>query len=59
MLYIWVNHLRHQKYKNKRLRKKSKLINIFINYIDKFKAERTTKEYNIYKKTLRMIGTTG
>ena len=47
-----MEHLRHQKYKNKQLQNNFKVINISINDTDKFeKKKRTIKEENIYKKT--------
>ena len=45
-----MDHLRHQKYKNKQLENNFKPINISINDIDKFEKKRTNKEENIYKK---------
>ena len=49
-IYIQMDHLRHQKYKNKQLENNFKPINISINGIDKFEKKRTNKEENIYKK---------
>ena len=47
-----MDHLRHQKYKNKRLQNNFKLINISINDMDKSeKKKRTNKEENICKNT--------
>ena len=42
-----MDHLRHQKYKNKRLEN-----NISINGMDKFEKRRINKEENTYKKHL-------
>ena len=47
-----MDHLRHQKYKNKRLENNFKPINISINEMDEFEKKRTNKEENIYKKHL-------
>ena len=49
-----MGHLRHQKYKNKRLENNFKPINISMNDIDKFekKKKRINKEEHIYKKQL-------
>ena len=48
-----MKHLRHQKYKNKRLENNFKPINISINDMDEFeKKKRTNKEESIYKKYL-------
>ena len=46
-----MDHLRHQKYKNKRLENNFKPINISINEMDEFEKKRTNKEENIYKNT--------
>ena len=55
-----MDHLRHQKYKNKRLENNLKTINISINDMDKYeKKKRNNKDENIYKKTFGMIGTIG
>ena len=43
-----MNHLRHQKYKNKRLEKNLNTIKISINDMDKF--EKKLRKKNIYKK---------
>ena len=49
-----MDHLRHQKYKNKGLENNFKLINISVNDMDKFekKKKRINKEENMYKKHL-------
>ena len=59
-----MDHLRHQKYKNKQLENSTlelennfKPINISINDMDKYFKKRTNKEENIYKNS--MIGTIG
>ena len=39
-----MDHLRHQKYKNKQLENNFKPINISINDIDKFEKKRTKKK---------------
>ena len=54
-----MDHLRHQKYQNKRFKNKFKIINISINDMDKFEKKRTNKEENIYKKILGMIDMIG
>ena len=46
-----MDHLRHQKYKNKQLKNNTLQLEKFL--------KRTNKEENIYKKTLDMIGTIG
>ena len=43
-----MDHLRHQKYQNKRFKNKFEIINISINDMDKFEKKRTNKEENIY-----------
>ena len=53
-----MDHLRHQKYKNKRLQNNFKLINISINYMDKFEKKELTKK-RTFTKILGMIGMTG
>ena len=45
-----MDHLKHEKYKNKRLENIFMTINISINDMDKFEKKRTKKEDNIYKK---------
>ena len=48
-----MNHLRHQKYENKRLQNSFKSVNISINDMDKFgEKKRINKEEDIYKKYL-------
>ena len=51
-----MDHLRHQKHKNKRLKSNFKIINISLNDMDlkknKFEKKRTNKEENIKKKHL-------
>ena len=54
-----MDHLKHQKYKNKQLKNSTlelennfKTINMSINDMDKFEKKRTNKEENIYKKHL-------
>ena len=44
-----MDHLRHQKYKNKRLQNNFKLINISINYMDKFEKKELTKKRTFTK----------
>ena len=49
-----MDHLKHQKYKNKRLENNFKLINIAINYMDKFekKKKELTKKRTLKKSPL-------
>ena len=47
-----MNHLRHQKYKNKRLANDFRTISISINDMDKFEKTRTNKEQKIHRKNL-------
>ena len=44
-----MDHLRHEKHKNKQLKNNFMTINISINDIDKFEKKRTNKEENIHK----------
>ena len=54
-----MDHLRHQKYKNKWLENNFKPINISINDMDKFEKKELTKKRTFTKKTLGIIGTIG
>ena len=47
-----MDHLRHKKFKTKRLENNFNLINISINDMDKSEKKRMKKEENIYKKHL-------
>ena len=47
-----MDHLRHQKYKNKQLGNNSKPINISINKMDKFEKNELTKKRTFTKKHL-------
>ena len=44
-----MDHLRHQKYKNKRLENKFKIINISINDMDEFEKKEPTKKRTFTK----------
>ena len=44
-----MDHLRHQKYKYKRFKNKSKIINISINDMDKFEKKKLTKKKTFIK----------
>ena len=46
-----MDHLRHQKYKNKRLENNFKTINISINDMDKFEKKELTKKRTFTKNT--------
>ena len=48
-LYVRTDHLRHQKYKYKRFKNKSKIINISINDMDKFEKKELTKKKTFIK----------
>ena len=47
-----MDHLRHKKFKSKRLENNFNLINISINDMDKSEKKRMKKEEKIYKKHL-------
>ena len=51
-----MDHLRHHKYKSKRLENNFKGINISINDVDKFEKKELTKK-RTFKKIFDMIGT--
>ena len=46
-----MDHLRHQKYNNKRLKDNFKIINIFINDMDKFEIKELKKRRTFTKNT--------
>ena len=51
-----MDHLRHQKYKNKRFKKNFKINNISINDMDKFEKKELTKNRTFTFGMTAMIG---
>ena len=50
-----MDHLKYQKYRNKRLQNNFKPINLSINDTDKLEKNKTNKEENIYKRHLALL----
>ena len=54
-----MDHLRHKKFKSKRLENNFNLINISINDMDKSEKKKNEERRENLQKTLGMIGTIG